>query len=122
MKPVLIGEVELCNLMVEVWLTDGGGGAAYWPVEKGGRKQPCIEVGCKMGWRKTVDAFLHECMEFCLVNDRLSWQPTARRLENGERFMFVMNHNQFSYVVSEVACAVADFLPTLYTAYKKAKK
>lgn len=117
--PKLLGKFPLGFAPVKVFVTDSSGGEGF--VRTNG-KTPQIVVGLdEEAWSDVLAVALHEAFEVTAMQMGTHFEPTLDTCGDSGRYVFVMNHKQFSEACGRVGLLMASMTPALAKAYKKFK-
>lgn len=120
MKNQIIGVYDLGREYARLILRDGRGAEFSTKPVKGGI--PEITVGKDGAWWEVVSWILHEAMELALLRQGCRYSPDHAISNDSNLYMFAADHTKFAECCAIAGGFIADALPDLQTAWRKAKK
>ena len=117
--PKYLGRFPLGYSPVRVFVTAESGGSAFVQTS---RKLPAISIGLdESSWDSVLAVALHEALELSAMQQNAHFEPTLDTSGESGRFMFVMDHMQFSEACGRAGIFLAALAPKLAKAYKRFK-
>jgi hypothetical protein len=106
---------------VELHVTGEAGG--HFTVESGLGEATKIYVGLDQEhWEGVLGTLIHEVAEYALIKKRCRWEPSCDLAEDQAQYLFVMNHSEFSDLVSRVTISITQAAVPLRVAWEKFQK
>lgn len=120
MKTKLLGTFPIGPGQATLYVSDDSGGlcsiSSTMPV-------PEITIGLnEEAWDQVLSVLLHEAFECVAMQSRLHYEPSIQFAGENGRYLFVMDHYQFSEVCAKVGLFVAESVPVLAASYNRFKR
>jgi hypothetical protein len=119
-----VGVYALGPASVELWVDDETASANFSLFVDGELgKLPRIRVGTRRRtWHGVFETMMHEVVEMAMVQVCCRWAPNPDYATSNAGYLFVVNHEQFSDVVSRAAEFIADAGAPLLREFKRSAR